>query len=242
MDTTLVQLWDSVEIIWDSMDTTLVPLGILGSISGHFFLALLLCSLLQPCSRSFNLYNWDPHRVLRELHSEFGVSAFFEVTSSSSTFSSMWPLCLQSPSATNISNFLATLLLVLDVCSISASTFKNSQPHNWIILYKFEPSSDWNNFFIFRCQLCLIQGPRAGVYLFLLLWNIIIIKHIIMLAKHHNIITKVDIYKSVYVHVCVLDRNIVRVAPSGLGLPDRTYYTRFPNDSAIQVSLRSSLH
>ena len=29
--------------------------------------------------RSFNLYNWDPHRVLRELHSEFGVSAFFEV-------------------------------------------------------------------------------------------------------------------------------------------------------------------
>ena len=83
MDTTLVQLWDSVEIIWDSMDTTLGPLGVLGSISGHFFLALLLCSLLQPCSRSFNLYNWDPHRVLRELHSEFGVSAFFEVTSSS---------------------------------------------------------------------------------------------------------------------------------------------------------------
>ena len=97
-------------------------------------------------------------------------------------------------------------------------------------------------FFIFRCQLCLIQGPRAGVYLLLLLWNIIIIKEIIMLAKHHNIITKVDIYKSVYVHICVLDRNIVRVAPSGLGLPDRTYYTRFPNDSAIQVSLRSSLH
>ena len=30
-------------------------------------------------------------------------------------------------------------------------------------------------------------------------------------------------------------RNIVRVSPSGLGLPDRTYYTRFPNDSAVQV-------
>ena len=56
----------------------------------------------------------------------------------------------------------------------------------------------------------------------------IIRKHIIMMAKQSNIITKVD--------VCVLDRNIVRVAPSGLGLPDRTYYTRFPNDSAIQVS------
>ena len=88
MDTTLVQLWDSFGIIWDSMDTTLGPLGVLGSTSGHFFLALLLCSLLQPCSRSFNLYNWDPHRVLRELHSEFGVSAFFEVTSSSSSSSS----------------------------------------------------------------------------------------------------------------------------------------------------------
>ena len=86
MDTTLVQLWDSVEIIWDNMDTTLGPLGVLSSIYGHFSW---LCSLLQPFSRSFNLYNWDPHRVLRELHSEFGVSAFFEVTSSSSTFSSM---------------------------------------------------------------------------------------------------------------------------------------------------------
>ena len=32
-----------------------------------------------------------------------------------------------------------------------------------------------------------------------------------------------------------LYRNIVRVSPSGLGLPDRTYYTRFPNDSAVQV-------
>ena len=29
--------------------------------------------------RSFNLYNWDPHRVLRELHADFRVSAFFRV-------------------------------------------------------------------------------------------------------------------------------------------------------------------
>jgi len=69
--------------------------------------------------RSFNLYNWDPHRVLRELHSEFGVSAFFEVS--------------------------------------------------------------------------VVPDPRAP------------------------------------------GRNIVRVSPSGLGLPDRTYYTRFPNDSAVQA-------
>jgi len=29
--------------------------------------------------RSFNLYNWDMHRVLRQLHSQFGVNAFFRV-------------------------------------------------------------------------------------------------------------------------------------------------------------------
>merc|ERR1712123_34940 len=29
--------------------------------------------------RSFNLYNWDPRRVLRELHADFRVSAFFRV-------------------------------------------------------------------------------------------------------------------------------------------------------------------
>ena len=29
--------------------------------------------------RSFNLYNWDPHRVLRELHAEFMVDAFFSI-------------------------------------------------------------------------------------------------------------------------------------------------------------------
>ena len=29
--------------------------------------------------RSFNLYNWDMHRVLRQLHSQYGVNAFFRV-------------------------------------------------------------------------------------------------------------------------------------------------------------------
>ena len=39
----------------------------------------------------------------------------------------------------------------------------------------------------------------------------------------------------VFLIITKLHRNIVRVSPSGLGLPDRTYYTRFPNDSAVQV-------
>ena len=30
--------------------------------------------------RSFNLYSWDHHRVLRELHADHGVSAFFRVS------------------------------------------------------------------------------------------------------------------------------------------------------------------
>ena len=30
--------------------------------------------------RSFNLYNWDPQRVLRELHGDFMVPAFFSVS------------------------------------------------------------------------------------------------------------------------------------------------------------------
>ena len=29
--------------------------------------------------RTFNLYNWDPHRVLRELHADYSVPAFFRV-------------------------------------------------------------------------------------------------------------------------------------------------------------------
>ena len=69
--------------------------------------------------RSFNLYSWDHHRVLRELHADYGVSAFFHV----------------------------------DVVS------------------------DW-------------QKPG---------------------------------------------QNIIRISPAGLGMPDRTFYQRFPNDSAIQV-------
>ena len=70
--------------------------------------------------RSFNLYNWDPHRVLRELHADFRVSAFFEV----------------------------------DVMT----DFRNP------------------------------------------------------------------------------GQNIIRISPSGLGMPDKTYYHRFPNDSSIQVN------
>ena len=69
--------------------------------------------------RSFNLYNWDQHRVLRELHSEYGANAFFRVD------------------------------VVPDV---------------------------------------------------------------------HN-----------------PGQNVIQVAPDGLGMPDKTYYHRFPNDSAIQV-------
>ena len=69
--------------------------------------------------RSFNLYSWDHHRVLRELHADHGVDAFFQV--------SVVP--------------------------------------------------DW-------------QVPG---------------------------------------------QNIIKVAPSGLGMPDKTFYHRFPNDSAIQV-------
>jgi len=69
--------------------------------------------------RSFNLYSWDHHRVLRELHADHGVSAFFRV----------------------------------DVVS------------------------DWR---------------RPG-------------------------------------------QNIIRVSPSGLGMPDKTFYQRFPNDSSIQA-------
>lgn len=69
--------------------------------------------------RSFNLYSWDHHRVLRELHADYGVSAFFHV----------------------------------DVVS------------------------DW-------------QSPG---------------------------------------------HNIIRISPSGLGMPDRSFYHRFPNDSAIQA-------
>jgi len=69
--------------------------------------------------RSFNLYNWDPHRVLRELHADFRVSAFFEV----------------------------------DVMT----DFRNP------------------------------------------------------------------------------GQNIIRISPSGLGMPDKTYYHRFPNDSSIQA-------
>ena len=70
--------------------------------------------------RSFNLYNWDPHRVLKELHADFRVSAFFEV----------------------------------DVMT----DFRNP------------------------------------------------------------------------------GQNIIRISPSGLGMPDKTYYHRFPNDSSIQVN------
>ena len=69
--------------------------------------------------RSFNLYSWDHHRVLRELHADHGVSAFFRV--------SVGP--------------------------------------------------DW-------------QSPG---------------------------------------------QNIIQISPSGLGMPDKTFYHRFPNDSAIQV-------
>merc|ERR1719336_3473976 len=69
--------------------------------------------------RSFNLYSWDHHRVLRELHADYGVSAFFHV----------------------------------DVVS------------------------DW-------------QKPG---------------------------------------------QNIIRISPAGLGMPERTFYQRFPNDSAIQA-------
>ena len=72
--------------------------------------------------RSFNLYSWDHHRVLRELHADYGVSAFFRV----------------------------------DVVT------------------------DWG---------------VAG-------------------AGQHN---------------------IIRVSPAGLGMPDKTFYQRFPNDSSIQV-------
>ena len=31
--------------------------------------------------------------------------------------------------------------------------------------------------------------------------------------------------------------NIVRIDPGGLGLPDKTFYHRFPNDSSIQVRM-----
>ena len=75
--------------------------------------------------RSFNLYSWDHHRVLRELHADHGVSAFFRV----------------------------------DVVS------------------------DWR---------------RPG-------------------------------------------QNIIRVSPSGLGMPDKTFYQRFPNDSSIQVRLHTAV-
>ena len=69
--------------------------------------------------RSFNLYSWDHHRVLRELHADHGVSAFFQVST----------------------------------------------------------VPDWQ-----------IPG-----------------------------------------------QNIIQISPSGLGMPDKTFYHRFPNDSAIQV-------
>ena len=80
--------------------------------------------------RSFNLYSWDHHRVLRELHADYGVSAFFRV----------------------------------DVVT------------------------DWG---------VAGAGPRAGAG-----------------AGQHN---------------------IIRVSPAGLGMPDKTFYQRFPNDSSIQV-------
>ena len=76
--------------------------------------------------RSFNLYSWDHHRVLRELHAEHGVSAFFHV----------------------------------------------------------DTVSDWQ---------------RPG-------------------------------------------HNIIRISPDGLGMPDKTFYQRFPNDSAIQVSNWGTAH